>query len=179
MRVATVARMLLAASALVGFTSAPARASSATVDDEPPIVATFEGRSLRLDDGWGEAHACTSDGKTARCYRTEQEMDAVEGGRAEVATSVAQVNCGTSVRLYSSAGYAGDVLALTTRFSTINLASHGFNNITSSYRIGSCSAQFFDTTGGSTVYPGSTTAGSSAAVMVSGWDNRVGSVYIL
>lgn len=178
MRVATGARMLLVASAMATLTSAPAGASSAPVDAQASIVASFEGGSLRLADGWGEAHACTSDGKTARCYRTEAEMDAAEGKRPEVSTPMPLIDCGTSVRLYSSTGYGGDVLQLTTRFVTINLASHGFNNVTSSYRIGSCSAQFYDTTGGSIQYPGSTTAGSSAALMVSGWDNRVGSVYI-
>ena len=76
------------------------------------------------------------------------------------------------------ASYSGGVLQLTTRYTLINLASHGFNNDTSSYRVGPCAATFYDTTTGSGVYPGSTAANVSKATMSSGWDNRIGSVYI-
>lgn len=40
------------------------------------------------------------------------------------------------------------------------------------------STGFYDTTSGGTAYPGNTNAGVSASSMLSGWNNRVGSVYI-
>jgi hypothetical protein len=81
--------------------------------------------------------------------------------------------------LYRSTSYGGAVLQLTTRYTYINLSGYGFDNDTSSYRVGACAAYFYDgTNGGGSVYPGSTGAGVSASSMVSGWDNRISSVYI-
>jgi len=93
--------------------------------------------------------------------------------------SLTSASCATpGVRLYRSVSYGGGVLQLLTRGTYINLGAYGFDNDTSSFRIGACSAGFYDTTTGGTSYPGSTSAGISAAAMSSGWDNRVGSVYI-
>lgn len=155
---------------------APVRAEAA-VQQEPSVVAWFEGNWIRLADGWGDAHACTSDGVTARCYRNEAAMDAAERPFPG-STDVVSLACSGAVRLYRLTGYSGDVLQLTTQYVYINLATHGFDNDTSSYQIGPCNSYFYDTTTGSGPYPGTTTAGYSASSMVSGWDNRVGSVYI-
>ena len=84
-----------------------------------------------------------------------------------------------TLKLYRSSSYGGSVLQLTARLVVINLASYGFDNDTSSYKIGACSAGFYDTTGGATQYPGNTGANVTSPSMLSGWDNRVGSVYML
>lgn len=159
----------------------PVAAASGTltavdVAASPSVIGIFRGKEFRLADGWGDAHACSSDGVTARCYASEAEMDAAEGPLVQRAPLA---DCALpAVRLYPSTGFGGDVLQITTRYTLINLAGHGFNNVTSSYRIGACDAYFYDTTTGGTGYPGSTTAWSSASSMWSGWDNAVGSVYI-
>lgn len=143
--------------------------------DDDSVVATFEGKPLRLADGWGEATACFVDEAGTRCYRSEAEMDGAESA----APSAIEAECGSSVRIYSGTGHTGSSLAFTTRLVLINLAGYGFNNVTSSYKIGTCAARFYDTTTGTTLYPGNTGAGASSGTMASGWDNRVGSLWIL
>lgn len=168
--------------AVLGAALAPlASMAPAGADQNEPgegVLATFEGTTINLAEGWGEASACTSDGTTARCYRTEAAMDAAEGAFPDNSGPNLLATCSVSLRLYRATSYTGGVLQLTTRYTVINLASHGFNNDTSSYRVGPCSATFYDTTTGSGVYPGSTGANVSRTTMSSGWDNRVGSVYI-
>lgn len=161
----------------------PASGVLAADTPEAGTIASFEGRQIDLSEGWGDARACAVTGDGVRCYRTEREMDAAEGARAEPEAAAfgmtALTACSSAVRLYDGTSYAGSVLQLTTRGVYHNLASLGFDNLTSSYKIGACSSRFYDTTSGSTQYPGSTSANASATSMVSGWNNRVGSVYIL
>ena|SRR6478752_213889 len=172
-------RITLTASLALCLALAPMSIATAeeTVDS---VVATFEGDLIALADGWGEATACTSDDSGTRCYRTETEMDESEspGQRARGDVSPLAV-CSTSLRLYSATSFGGSVLQLSTRSSYLNLSSYGFDNTTSSYQIGACSALFFDgANGGAPTYPGATGAGASATSMSAGWDNRVSSVFI-
>jgi hypothetical protein len=164
----TIALVIAAAFALA---SLPASAAPTP----PGVIATFDGHTINLADGWGAARACTSDGVTARCYRSEAEMDAAEGGLDD---GFAPYACSGSLRLYRSTSYGGAVLQLTTQYTLINLATYSFNNDTSSYRVGPCASIFYDTTTGSGTYPGNTGANVSAPSMSAGWDNRIGSVYI-
>jgi hypothetical protein len=148
------------------------------VDDgagSTPSLAVFGNEIIDLRDGWQGAGACTSDGTSTVCFETEAEMDAylVGGagmGRADMASeqAVALASCSSSVRLYEDTGYAGDVLQLSLRGSYINLSGYGFSDVTSSYKVGACSAVFYDGTGGGTVYPGSTAAYAAATSMVAG-----------
>lgn len=141
------------------------------------VVAWFEGRWINLADGWSEAAACTSDGRNTVCYRTEAEMD--QTSRSAARSVVPFASCSSSLRLYRSTSYGGAVLQLTTRGVYINLASYGFDNDTSSYRVGACTSYFYDGASGSgSLYPGATGAGAAAASMLAGWDNRISSVYI-
>lgn len=178
-------RSTVTAAIAIGALAAASSATDLVAAAPPPsqddnVIATFEGRTIRLADGWGSAGACAASTPTsARCYRTQAEMDAAEGW-TKVGRSVSpQVACGSSLLLYRSAGYAGGILALSTRQTVLNLSAYGFDNDTSSYQIGGCSARFYDgSSGGAPQYPGATSAGSSSASMTSGWDNRVSSVYI-
>lgn len=164
---------LLVASMMAGHPTA----SASTVDDGG-VIAWFDGAWIDLTDGWGEARACTSDGRTTVCYRSEAEMD--RAAHTSTGFSVVPLAaCSSSLRLYRSTSYGGAVLQLTTRYTYINLSGYGFDNDTSSYRVGACAAYFYDgANGGGSVYPGSTGAGVSASSMVSGWDNRISSVYV-
>lgn len=147
------------------------------------VVASFEGGWINLAQGWGEATACTSDGVNTRCFRTEAEMDAtsspVVGLSALSSGIVPLLACASSLKLYRSTSFTGAVLQLTSRGTYANLSTYGFDNDTSSYQVGACTSYFYDgATGGAPLYPGATTANSSATSMLTGWDNRVSSVYI-
>jgi len=180
----TVIAAAVALAALVTLlSSGPAAASGDAGHDRSNVVATFEGSVIHLADGWGEAQACASDdGRTARCYRSEAEMDAVEAESAVPGWSrggIARAACSGPLRLYRAANYGGSVLQLSVQGQYINLAGYGFDNDTSSYRIGPCGARFYDTATGGGLYPGSTTAGASSPTMAAGWDNRISSIRIL
>ncbi len=152
---------------------------SVSAADSGGVLATFEGTTINLHDGWGVAQACTSDGNVTTCYRSEAAMDRATSVAARSISITPLASCASSLRLYRSTSYGGAVLQLTTRGSHINLSGYGFDNDTSSYKIGACSAGFYDgSSGGAPTYPGSTGANASATSMVSGWDNRVSSVYI-
>ncbi|MEZ5312073.1 MAG: hypothetical protein R2735_16080 [Microthrixaceae bacterium] len=158
----------------------PTSAESIGIRQSEHVLATFEGTTINLTDGWGQARACFSDiPGTARCYRTEAAMDIAEdAGRQSHAGPWPLASCSSTVRLYRGTNYTGGVLALSTRYTYLNLAAYGFDNDTSSYKIGACSARFYDTTSGSGLYPGNTGAGASSWLMVLSWDNRIGSIYI-
>ncbi len=141
------------------------------------VIASFDGGWIDLTKGWGEATACSSDGVSTACFRTEADMDHALNARSSGPVPLA--SCSSSLRLYRSTGFAGGVLSLTTRNTYINLSAYGFDNDTSSFRVGACAAYFYDgANGGAPLYPGATGAGASASSMASGWDNRISSVYI-
>jgi hypothetical protein len=150
-----------------------------------PSIASFEGGFIDLRDGWGSAAACATDGSSTTCFRTERELDRflnvsdVHTLSPLAGTFSILSTCSTVLKLYSGTSFSGSVLALGTRFVVHNLSTWGFDNVTSSYQVGACSSTFYDgASAGPPVYPGSTTAGASAASMSAGWDNRVSSVYI-
>ncbi|MFT3851984.1 MAG: hypothetical protein QM733_04495 [Ilumatobacteraceae bacterium] len=160
--------------AAVGVVGATAPVSAATDNETGAgVIATFEGKTIDLSKGWGDAGACFADANGTRCYRTETEMDHAEQVVVQPLSS-----CGSTLTLYSGSGFTGSTLGLSTRLTALNLASYGFDNTTSSYKIGSCSAKFYDVYPGTTLYPGSTSAGVTASTMSSGWDDRISSVYI-
>lgn len=164
----------LLASATIGISTFPAAA------DEPDgVVADFEGTRINLRDGWGPARACTSDGTITTCYRSEADMDRAEPAAQRSGGVTPSAACSSSLRLYRSTSFGGSVLQLTIRGTYTNLSAYGFDNDTSSYKVGACSAYLYDgSSGGAPTYPGSTGANVSASSMTSGWDNRVSSVYI-
>ena len=154
-------------------------AARASVADGEGVLAWFDGQWIDLSEGWGGAEACSTDGVTATCYRSEAEMD--RAARASMASMaiVPLASCASSLRLYRSTSYGGAVLQLTTRGVYLNLSAYGFDNDTSSYKVGACASYFYDgANGGSPLYPGGTGANASATSMLTGWDNRVSSVYI-
>lgn len=173
--------------------------ASATGDDRVIENSTqIDSDSTRF---WTDAQACVETLQRLECYASEDALlndhpdlvasldakrsaSSVDDRSPEgVATSspgaVTMASCAPSVRLYRSTSFGGSVLYLTTRGMVLNLANYGFDNDTSSYSVGGCSASFFSAANaGGSVYPGWTAAGSSSASMVAGWDNTVSSVYI-
>jgi hypothetical protein len=169
--------------------------TSASADEssvDARSIASFEGTSLDLSKSWGEAGACWIDEDgAATCYRTEKEMDAAivaaggdlgrvtdEHHRQDIAHGARMASCSSSLRLYRSDSYSGGTLYLTQRYSWINLSWYGFDNDTSSYRVGACSTTFRSgSNGGGTTYWGGTGAFASKSSM-SGWNNVLSSVRI-
>lgn len=148
---------------------------------ETSVIASFEGREIRLADGWGDAHACFVSESGVRCYRSESEMNLTEGTASSGQTSLgfrSLVTCSSQLRLYDGTSKTGDVVLFNVRGTSIPLSGYGFNNKTSSYSVGACAAVFYDVGVGSAQYPGSTSAGASANTMISGWDNRISTIYI-
>jgi len=157
-----------------------------------PSEAIFEQGELDLSESWGDATACIELGDHTECFRTEQQLLAAHPeygapGDTESTSAAASTDgditpmatCSSSLRLYRSTGFTGGTLVLTTRAVVLNLSTYGFDNDTSSYRVGACASTFWSGASGSgSVYPGATGAWASASSMLSGWNNVVSSVYI-
>jgi hypothetical protein len=159
--------------ALAAFTITPAGAANAG----PGTRATFEGHSIDLSRGWGEATACAAIGTTTTCFRTEAAMRKWLSQTPPV--SALMSGCYWSLNLYEHANHTGAVLYLAEQEYWINLADKGFNDKTSSYYIGACDSIFAEHTGGTgSWYPGNTTAWASSTGMAPGWNDRISSVYI-
>lgn len=139
-------------------------------------LATFEGQIIDLSTGWGEAKACTTDGTTTQCFRSEAEMTAATSTNVSAMSTA----CTPSVMLYSGTYFSGLSLRLNLSNVLYKLSTFNFDNVTSSFGIGYCDAHFYDGLSSFTAeYPGSTVAYASAAVMAAGWDNRISSVFIV
>lgn len=147
--------------------------------ETPATRAWFEDHWIDLTVSWEHATACDVEPDITICYRTEAEMD-TELHAARTATSLTTLAaCSSSLRLYDGTSYTGGVLNLSTRATVMNLSVYGFDNLTSSYKVGGCDADFYSAANlGGSLYAGSTGAGSQATSMLSGWNNVVSSVYI-
>ena len=192
--VLAVATTVFAVAASAASAANPESAGSAST------VAVFEGRPLDLAAGWQDAQACLVWPEmldVVECFSSEMQLKAriVElGGTLPRQQTTATIPatpgtggsarsgsaCSSFVRLYDGAFYTGTSLWLSTRSTWLNLSTFGFDQRTSSFKIGACSAYFADyTNGGGAWYPtGNTQAYDVAAWMASGWDNDVSSVFI-
>lgn len=180
---AMVTAAVFAAVAAIGSGGIGAAAESTVASPPRAVIATFEGERFDMSDGWGTAKerpeigAChvAADG-TATCYRTEHQLTTAVAARATGSGGGARSStCSVSLRLYDGTSHGGAVLYINTRGVTLSLSPYGFNNRTSSYRVGACSAILYDGFG-SGVYPGNTSAWVSVATMWPGWSNRISSV---
>jgi hypothetical protein len=157
----------------------------------PSSMATFNGQTIDLSQGWARARACVASADRTECFGSESALlnahpelrsigNAIRNtSTATVPLSATATSCSTSLALYRGTSYSGAVLFLTTRFVVFNLSLYGFDNDTSSYKFGACAGSFYSSSNaGGSIYPGSTAAGASSTVMSPGWDNVVSSVYI-
>ena len=194
---------LLALGLITMFLAATTTPASATANEAGELVsfrtpALFDGEFIDMAQDWGEADACIVWAEalpTPECFRTEAERDArvaeleakLEARNAgsllsQIGSQAAMrgTNCSGYLKLYDGTFYSGASLYLRGRFQWFDLASFNFNNRTSSFKIGPCSAYFADLSGGGGAwYPTSQTqAYDTATTMVSGWNNDVSSLYI-
>lgn len=160
-----------------------APAASATTPDKGAL-AEFEGRMIDMSSDWGDANACHVGDDGAKCFSTEKEMVAWLAENRESAVGgvamAASYTCSSYMRLYDGTSYTGAALYLSTRRQWLNLSSYGFNQKTSSYKIGACNSIFADYNhGGGARYPTYLTQRyDKATSMLSGWNNDVSSVYM-
>ena len=176
-------RLVRRALTVAAVCAAQACALPANALSSSRALATFEGHTIDLSLGWGDAHACMVDDMGVTCFRSEQAMDQVQVAinartqLASVAPAVALSLCSTALRLYDGTSFSGSVLSITSRGALVSLSGLGFDNVTSSYKVGACGAHLYSgiQTG---LYPGNTAANAQATSMLSGWDNTISSVLI-
>ena len=184
---------------LVALTAAPAYAGGGhgTERENRPAgqgaTATFEDTTLDLAESWGEASACMvwpDAVDEIECFATEAELDARinaletqmgldnKGGPTEGLLGSTQ--CSSYLKMYDGTFYGGAVRYLRSKYQWHNLANYGFNQRTSSYKVGACGTYFADyNNGGGAWYPTyATQAYDQSPTMMAGWNNDVSSVYI-
>jgi hypothetical protein len=183
--VALLAATVAATSSFGAVSAAPANVDTAG----DPDVAVHGSDTLVLAEDWGTAAACIELGDVAECFDTEADLLAAHGdvlgsgsrrsvGGGASAAAVAS-SCSSSLRLYNATSYGGAILFLTSRGTVHNLADYGFDNATSSYRVGGCPAALFSLAHlGGGVYPGYTGPWAQSPTMAAGWNNAVSSAYI-
>ena len=168
---------VLALTAIAAIPVGPAH-SSVLAADSPDIIADYYGTKIDLSDGWSGARACATDGQTAACFDTEAELDRYLAAQPHPATDApAASTCASATRLYAGTSFGLPTLAVTTRLSWQNLSAAGFDNTTSSYKIGSCRTILAKDSGGGGSQL-SASAGTQATTMPSGWDNVISSIYL-
>lgn len=142
----------------------------------PSSQALYHGRKIDLSVSWNGAQACWISDSGNTCYDSEAEMEAAMFSQPSAQSVVPLLTCSPTLKLYDNTNFNTPVISLGTRGSWIQLSTFGFSARTSSYIVGGCNSVFED--GSGSMYPGSTSAGNSAASMVSGWNNRITQVYI-
>jgi len=183
----------------VALSAAPAIAGNGGSGDREDrtvgegATATFEGTTLNLAESWGDATACMvwpEAVEQIECFATEAELDARIAG-LEVQFGVdtksgptegllGSTQCSSYLKMYDGTWYSGSVLYLRSKYQWHNLVNYGFNQRTSSFKVGACSTYFADyNNGGGAWYPTyATQAYDQSPTMMSGWNNDVSSVYI-
>lgn len=150
----------------------------------PPSIATFEGHQIDLSKGWGDAHAClvARSAGIVECFSDQASLQARESLlQTQFASSpdVAAATCSTPLRLYADSSYGGRELDFYDRGYWQNLSTWSFDNQLSSYKVGACGVYLADgSNGGGSWYPGNTSPGHNEPSMLSGWNDRVSSIYI-
>ncbi|MEV0528612.1 hypothetical protein AB0I66_34855 [Streptomyces sp. NPDC050439] len=144
------------------------------------VTASFEGKRVDLSSGWGEAKACGVWRDGVKCFRTVAELDRKAGDITRSrAASGALAACSSALQLGEHNDLRGRVLRFYDRGSWQNLDGYSFNDKTSSYRTGACTAHLAEHNGGRGYwYPGNTGPNHYEPSMRSGWNDRVSSIKI-
>lgn len=174
--------VVLALATLILSLAAPVGAADDRATSSDGVLAEYSGRTIDLSKSWEGAMACHVAEDGAWCFDSEKEMRAwlVSDGPTSTASGSRSGSCSGSLTLYDGTSYTGAALSLSQRGTWLNLSGYGFNQRTSSYKIGPCSARFADwADGGGAKYPSYLTqAYDQATSMIAGWNNDVSSVYI-
>ncbi len=171
--------LMVATLAVTATTVVPAAAAP------PPGSSTawFDGRIIDLKQGWGDAKACViwNSAGIRQCFRTESAMKLwLSTQKATSSTQGINVTCSTALKLYDGLNYTSSTIWFYDRAQWHNLATFGWSNRPSSFKIGACDSILADgSSGGGDWYPlYNTEAWDVAGTMMAGWNNRVSSLYI-
>jgi hypothetical protein len=89
------------------------------------------------------------------------------------------ISCSSPLVLHNGTYQTGTSVAVYARGLWVNLSTVGFDNKTSSYRVGACAVELASGSGGGGVhYTHCLSAGCAEDVMDPGWDNVISSVYL-
>jgi hypothetical protein len=172
------------AALVLALTPAATQARTVSASGASQSVAIFEGGQIDLSHGWGDAKACVvhDGGNTVECFRDRASLLVREDqlqSRTAAAPTTATTTCSTPLRLFADSNYGGRELDFYDRGYWQNLSTWSFDNQLSSYKVGGCAVYLADgANGGGSWYPGNATAGHWEPAMVSGWNDRISSIYI-
>jgi hypothetical protein len=175
--------------AVAGVLLVPAATSTAALGAtaDPSVIATFDGHTINLADGWGTAHACVVLGSgSVQCYDTETDMrDALAASAVQTSVhsatspSVTCSNPSTLVTLYASTNFGGNSLSFVSTAGWTNLAPYGFDNKMESWvNQTACNSAVADGTLGSGAQL-TLAARSSAATVGTSWKDRASSINVV
>ena len=172
---------------IVGFTSSAALlvalggAGAASASTSSDVVASYNGGTIDLTQGWGSATVCAVTPSGTNCFTNQSEYQSWASSQFKSSSIVAPLatSCSTGLELFQNEGYGGNELVLTTPSIWINLADYSFADVVSSYKVGTCAVTMTDGTNGSgTIYPGATSPGSDVSWIGTAWNDRLKSVYL-
>jgi len=145
-----------------------------------PDAATFEGRRIDLAKNWEQAQACIvlRQAQIVECFRTLDQAEA-QASAVMAQYAAAGYSCSSPLRLFEHSYYGGRQLLFFDRGYWQNLTDYGFNDQLSSYIVGACyTYQAEHINGVGAFYPGPGWAWSGVPYLISGWDNRMSSLYM-
>ena len=172
--------------AVAGVLLVPASSAALGAAASGGAVATYDGKTIDLSEGWQGAHAClVVSTAEVRCYDTEREMrdSLVAAARRavptdQVAPSIACSGGGNLVTLYADVSMGGNSLSFVSTSGWVNLAPFGFDNDMESWvNQTPCAAVVADGTGGSSAQL-TLAAHSSSSSVGSTWKNRASSINV-
>jgi hypothetical protein len=150
-----------------------AAAAAASVPARGPSSFKVQGAGVQVT---GDTQACLVLRGITECFPDRAGLAARE---AELALALPAASCSTPLKLFADSGYGGRELDFYDRGFWQNLSAWSFDNQLSSYKVGACGVHLAENAnGGGSWYPGNTSANHSEPSMLSGWDNRISSIYI-
>lgn len=150
-------------------------------------IATYDGGQIDLSKGWGTAQACLVANGEVECFANRSDLAAREqelalgqqSAMGAATTPTTSTVCSSPLRLYADANYGGRELDFYDRGYWQNLSTWSFSDQTSSFKVGACAVHLADGANGSgSWYPSGTSADHSEPTMVSGWNDRISSIFI-
>lgn len=175
----TGALAVIVSTGLLGMVSGVTESSAATGGD---IIASYNGGSIDLSQGWGAATVCVIAPSGTDCFANQQDYQAWADAKSKTSASLLTAttsSCSSGFQLYENIDYGGRELIIYDESIWINLSDYSFNDTVSSYEVGACAVSMTDGPYGSgNVYPGATSPYSDVSWIGSTWNDRVSSVYV-
>jgi len=171
---------LTSCAALLSVLSGAGVASAAT-SSSTDVLASYNGETIDLTQGWGSATVCAVSSTGTNCFTNQSGYQSWASSQPQLSSMAVTpaTSCSTGLQLFQDISYGGNELILTTPSIWINLSAYSFANVVSSYKVGTCAVTMTDGTNGSgTIYPGATSPGSNVSWIGTAWNDRLQSVYL-